>query len=42
MNDIEKLILFPVTMVQVLRLETGVKVNWELDQLPLREPQIVL
>jgi urease gamma subunit len=42
MNKAEKLILFPCAMVQVRREETGVKVNWELDQLPLGEPEIVL
>jgi hypothetical protein len=35
MGEVQKLILFPATNVQVSALETGVKANWELDQLPL-------
>ena len=42
MGDVQKLILFPATKVQVSELETGVKANWEFDQLPLGEPEIVL
>ena len=42
MGEVKKLILFPSTKVQVSALETGVKANWELDQMPLGEPEIVL
>ena len=42
MDEVRNLILFPATMAQVSALEMGVKVNWELDQLPLDEPEIAL
>jgi hypothetical protein len=42
MGEVQKLILFPATLVQVSSLEMGAKVNWELDQLPVGEPEIVL
>jgi len=42
MGEVQKLILFPATEVQVSALETGVKAIWELDQLPLGEPEIAL
>ena len=42
MDEVQKLILFPATKLQVSALETGLKASWELDQLPLGEPEIVL
>jgi hypothetical protein len=41
MGEVQKLILFPTTEVQVSALETGVKANWELDQLALGKSEIV-
>jgi hypothetical protein len=39
-NVIERLIPFPGASVRVSGLETGVKVSWELNQLPLGELEI--
>jgi hypothetical protein len=41
-GEAEKLMLFAATLVQVSTLEMAVKVSWELDLLPVGEPEILL